>query len=233
MGKNGVVNMKTLILGLVGAFALTAATTASAQVTTYNTAPTGGFTYGTGNNYTPADATVLTNVATNSELAVRFHAYQQVAPASVAGLYSFALGTVLSYDFSLGGITAGSFPTEGANIFLTNLLTGQTVSYNPLCPSTGCLNDNTTNGGGDIQNSQRLTFSQFAGLGFNANTNNTYRIDLTAGGNTVTSFAQLGTGAGPGAVPEPATWAMMLIGFGAMGVSLRRRRRTSNLLQAA
>lgn len=28
----------------------------------------------------------------------------------------------------------------------------------------------------------------------------------------------------PGAVPEPATWAMMILGFGAMGVSLRRRR---------
>lgn len=29
-----------------------------------------------------------------------------------------------------------------------------------------------------------------------------------------------------GAVPEPGTWAMMLIGFGAMGVSLRRRRKS-------
>jgi len=27
------------------------------------------------------------------------------------------------------------------------------------------------------------------------------------------------------AVPEPATWAMMLLGFGAIGVSMRRRRR--------
>jgi hypothetical protein len=35
------------------------------------------------------------------------------------------------------------------------------------------------------------------------------------------------------AVPEPATWAMMLLGFGAMGVSLRRRRQSHNLLQAA
>ncbi len=34
-------------------------------------------------------------------------------------------------------------------------------------------------------------------------------------------------------VPEPSTWAMMLFGFGAMGVSLRRRRRGQALLQAA
>ena len=27
------------------------------------------------------------------------------------------------------------------------------------------------------------------------------------------------------AVPEPATWAMMLIGFGGIGASLRRRKR--------
>lgn len=29
---------------------------------------------------------------------------------------------------------------------------------------------------------------------------------------------------GPGAVPEPATWALMLLGFGALGATLRRRR---------
>ena len=31
---------------------------------------------------------------------------------------------------------------------------------------------------------------------------------------------------GAGAVPEPGTWAMMLIGFGAVGFAMRRRRRT-------
>ncbi|WP_294942013.1 PEPxxWA-CTERM sorting domain-containing protein [Tardiphaga sp.] len=36
------------------------------------------------------------------------------------------------------------------------------------------------------------------------------------------------------AVPEPATWAMMLLGFGAMGASLRRsRRRSGKILQIA
>lgn len=34
-----------------------------------------------------------------------------------------------------------------------------------------------------------------------------------------------------GAVPEPSTWAMMLLGFGAVGVGMRRRRRS--VLQAA
>lgn len=30
--------------------------------------------------------------------------------------------------------------------------------------------------------------------------------------------------AGPGAVPEPATWAMLVVGFGCAGMALRRRR---------
>lgn len=33
----------------------------------------------------------------------------------------------------------------------------------------------------------------------------------------------------PGAVPEPATWAMMLLGFGAIGAAMRRRRQSVGL----
>ena len=38
---------------------------------------------------------------------------------------------------------------------------------------------------------------------------------------------------GTPAVPEPATWAMMLLGFGAAGTAMRRSRRTAKLAQLA
>ena len=44
-----------------------------------------------------------------------------------------------------------------------------------------------------------------------------------------------GTGFGtpPPSVPEPATWAMMLAGFGATGFAMRRTRRKNLLAQIA
>jgi hypothetical protein len=36
-----------------------------------------------------------------------------------------------------------------------------------------------------------------------------------------------------GGVPEPGTWAMMLLGFGGMGLVIRRQRKPSTLLQIA
>ena len=48
------------------------------------------------------------------------------------------------------------------------------------------------------------------------------------------TFVSLDVSFGQTAVPEPSTWAMMLFGFGAAGVSLRRsQRRKGELLQLA
>ena len=48
------------------------------------------------------------------------------------------------------------------------------------------------------------------------------------------SNAVLYTTGGTPAVPEPATWAMMLLGFGAAGTAIRRnRRRTAHIAQLA
>ena len=44
-------------------------------------------------------------------------------------------------------------------------------------------------------------------------------------GATVDDVRQFRMSAAPtAAVPEPATWAMMLLGFGAIGFGMRRRR---------
>jgi hypothetical protein len=48
----------------------------------------------------------------------------------------------------------------------------------------------------------------------------------------VSHIAFFGTQAAPPAVPEPATWAMFLMGFGAVGYSLRSRRTNYRFAQA-
>lgn len=70
---------------------------------------------------------------------------------------------------------------------------------------------------GDGNDTAFYLFNAGAGL-------DTFTLGFNAA-STVTLF-QTGT---PG-VPEPSTWAMMLMGFGAAGVALRRSRRKKALL---
>ena len=51
--------------------------------------------------------------------------------------------------------------------------------------------------------------------------------------NTAITAGATITGALPGAVPEPATWAMMLMGFGAVGFAMRRCRYQQTVSYAA
>jgi hypothetical protein len=55
-----------------------------------------------------------------------------------------------------------------------------------------------------------------------------YTFNAGDGGGTVSGNASFTK-----AVPEPATWALMLMGFGGIGLAMRRRRRAMALAQIA
>lgn len=77
--------------------------------------------------------------------------------------------------------------------------------------------------------------SGFSGAGFFSVNNNFYGINLTTGSASLIGGlgAQGITGITIAAVPEPGTWAMMLLGFGGIGVALRRRRKPAMIAQMA
>jgi hypothetical protein len=194
---------------------------AMAQTVTYNTAPASGFLYGSGNDYSPANAAVLSGgINSVDQIALRFHQTGEVAPASdAAGVYSFALGTTpISFDWSLD-FSRGYSQNLLANTSITvmNVGTGQTVSYNPFFLG----NDNYADlGAGVFQNSARLNFGFLLGnTGFTPNIDSLYSVNLTSNDNSLTVYAKLGAGA----VPEPATWALFILGFGLIGAAMRRK----------
>ena len=107
-----------------------------------------------------------------------------------------------------------------------NLLGGQATT------ATFVLTDNA----GDL-----FTFTRSLGSGSNffgvqgINGQSIRNASLTCGAGGVGDVRQIRLDAlsATSAVPEPATWAMMLIGFGAVGHSLRRRRSIKPSLVAA
>lgn len=80
---------------------------------------------------------------------------------------------------------------------------------------------------------QAYDMAYFAPLGFNNLISSGPQFASLGSGNWSSFMAKGGTLGSIGAVPEPGTWAMMLVGFGAIGASMRRRRRVSAVPQMA
>lgn len=133
-----------------------------------------------------------------------------------------AVGPLVSLSFIWGSIdtyNALHFTDAAGNLLVGSQynFTGSQIAALVPAPANGSQNSNPQN--------PIVTFL-FSGLdqtlvgGFQmSSTQNAFEIDniaMTTGG-----------------VPEPTTWAMMLLGFGAVGFTMRRRKSTSALTQLA
>jgi hypothetical protein len=161
--------------------------------------------------------------------AVRF-LYQE---SSVDGKYSF---TPRSTDFPF---TTASLKTSGITpIAMTAIPFDSSrtyyISLEVMCQSSVFASPGISTGTPSISTSCLADKSAYwMGLSDFTNTD----------GNPIAPFTltEIGTGRSlnspspfaPGAVPEPATWAMLIAGFGLVGGSARRRRRTAFAIAAS
>ena len=163
-----------------------------------------------------------------------------VAGNSTLGGLTFASGTFnqMTDNFgflALGGTSdgLGTFTLTGAPFSYTGQVFNLLVSFSaPAATAPPGTTYNTllqgtvtgANAGGvtvNFDNSLRNFTSASGPFAFSIN-------DVGISSNSAT---QIISGQIQAAVPEPGTWAMMLVGFGAIGYSMRRRRKT--ILQIA
>ena len=173
-------------------------------------------------------ALALGSTAANAALTVGTNGATNGTPTSIvtnASLLEFdttnaSAGSYSSFfqfnnDIYTAGVfsaTASTVPIAGTTVSLLQLFTGGSVVGGVY--SGGTL----VPGGSASGSSNSLTLS--ANLTPGTNYTFVYSGNLVNSGN-ISGNAALGMAA----VPEPATWGLMLLGFGGMGMMLRRRRR--------
>ncbi|MDB5423069.1 MAG: hypothetical protein JWQ29_485 [Phenylobacterium sp.] len=116
-----------------------------------------------------------------------------------------------------GGATADLTSTKGLKFF--SLYMGSPDTYNSIRFLGADGYDVTVPGTGLVNGDTNQSWSWGKRVSFDFGDARVDHIILASSGNSfeVDNFAG-------GAVPEPATWGLMIMGFGALGAVLRRRR---------
>lgn len=196
--------MKHFILTAIAAFSLSSAAHASSVLVNFDGVPTNDLVNGFYSGGTSSSG------ATGPNLGVSFTGFQtttgfgETSPPNLAfnaGGPAFANTT---FGFTGFSFTAGFFQPGTVNVF-----SGAGGTGTLLGSLSGLLGD---------PNAFQLQTIRFSGIGRSVTFVGT---DATLGVDDF-NFTLAGGGGG---VPEPATWAMMLIGFGVVGASMRRRQK--------
>lgn len=128
----------------------------------------------------------------------------------VVGGAAAPLGTIQGFGTSNGGIGGGPSCTDGETVTAFGISKGFSQP-----PVDGCWSH------------QAYETTYWGGLGYSslmkADPAFTFRAESHDGSSFLALGGSLGTPTEPG-IPEPASWAMMLVGFFGLGSMLRRRR---------
>ena len=205
--------MRKSTLALAAFAALSAAAPAGAATTliseNFNSGlgvftATGQVGINTGNGYNSCCQTTG-SAANMSNPFVAFGSNNQPSGTLTSPTFDFLVGETYTVDFDFGELGAG-----------TEILTILLGSFGTVTVSKAA-DDNLDTTFSHVHAS--LTVFSNAGPG-------TVRIS-SSGGNNVDSILDnfvLTTTANVSSVPEPGTWAMMLVGFAGIGAALRRRK---------
>ena len=158
--------------------------------------------------------------------------------------FSFAGGTfIFDYDPIAAAAFSPSYSVQTTGTAETSAVFGQPSPFDTrgitidgnLFPSFASFPTSTVIPYSQVQEDLALRYALGSDFyyGFaRLNGNGTLDIGFQSQPNTAITAGSAITGPLTGAVPEPATWAMMLFGFGAIGVGLRRRRTPALALAA-
>ena len=224
-----------LIIGTLAA-AIVAAGSASADTIATSTFTTGDDGWSNGDLDHLGSTTPVTYDAATGTITVadNYGSNGFVAPIAYLGNQSAAFGGTITFD-------EAEASTDGVNYAPLSLISGATVLYAQPAPPPGT---SLTSYSISLVGSSFYTGDPFNSAGGAAVTDATLqavlasldRLAVQADWHSGGDFAQLdnvvlsSADAAPPAVPEPATWAMMVGGFGLVGAGMRRR--TARMVQA-
>lgn len=154
--------------------------------------------------------------------------------------------TLLTQTLNVSGSAAGLLslfvvqsgvvgsPLNLLSTFTANAFTGAVTSVVETTYASQANPFTTNAAGGFALNASQLASFTFTDIGTHVSTNSVagitgpyyevarYDVNFGEGGGSANDTINIQSG-----VPEPASWAMMLVGFGFMGMALRQRRRSA------
>jgi|CXWL01.1.fsa_nt_gi hypothetical protein len=164
-----------------------------------------------------ASALVLAGLATPSQAALVVEAFQIAPGGWFGGGNPYGVGTNPALS---GTVTLDNTDASGNTFKAINYITGS---------RTWTLADINIGASGAVFNAMggvqqfSLIFGNYSSYVFS---NNTAAINDAGGGGSIACNGCVSISpAVSSAVPEPAAWALMLVGFGVMGSAMRRRQR--------